>query len=78
LAGSFFYDSAELIAADRFNRQRGNPRSPLYGVVTTGSLWKFLEFRGDQALIDLREYAIEPLDRLFGILVSCVEAKSQD
>jgi len=69
---------AELIAADRFNRQRGNERSPLYGLVTTGSLWKFLEFRGDQVMIDLREYAIEPLDRLFGILVSCVEAKSQD
>src|SRR5436853_1491186 len=33
---------AELVAAQLFNRQRNNPIETIYGVVTTGSNWKFL------------------------------------
>jgi hypothetical protein len=33
---------AEMIAAQLFNEREGNEIQPIYGVVTTGELWKFL------------------------------------
>ena len=37
---------AELLTAQRFNARRGLEILRLYGVVTTGSLWKFLCLSG--------------------------------
>lgn len=36
---------ATMIAAQRFNEQEGEPMDTLYGVVTTGTDWKFLKLR---------------------------------
>ncbi|WP_353734901.1 MULTISPECIES: hypothetical protein [unclassified Okeania] len=33
----------EMIAAQIFNQQQGNQISTIYGVVTTGNIWKFLQ-----------------------------------
>ncbi len=38
---------AEMIAARRFNEAAGTPIDPIYGVVTTGLLWRFLKLEGD-------------------------------
>ena len=40
---------AEMIAAQRFNQQEGNEITEIYGVVTSGTLWKFLKL-SDSAL----------------------------
>gem|GEM_PF-2291869 len=34
---------AEMVAAQRFNQQQGNAVATIYGTVTSGSLWRFLE-----------------------------------
>lgn len=60
---------AETVAARIFNEQRGHTQGPVYGVVTTGSNWKFLRLVGDEATIDLAEYYLREVDRVVGILV---------
>jgi hypothetical protein len=63
---------AEMVAARLFNQQRGRELPRVYGVVTTGSLWKFMSLEGDVVSLDLREYPISELGRVVGILVSMV------
>lgn len=63
---------SEMVAAQLFNQQRGRELPCVYGVVTTGSLWKFMRLEGDVVSLDLREYPISELGRVVGIVVSMV------
>lgn len=60
---------AEMIAAQRFNARRGDEVAIIHGAVTTGSTWRFLQLENRSARIDRREYYIEHLDQIMGILV---------
>src|SRR2546426_3307951 len=40
---------AEMVAAQQFNREQGNPIRTIYCAVTTGSIWRFL--RLDETLV---------------------------
>mgnify|MGYP007070989819 CR=1 FL=1 len=60
---------AEMIAAQTFNEQRKHPVSVVHGVVTTGSIWKFLRVAGTSAQIDATEYYLRELDRIMGVLL---------
>ena len=65
---------AEMIAAQRFNQARHNAISTVYGVVTTGSLWRFLKLDDTpQAFVDIKEYYIDNLSRIMGILREIVD-----
>lgn len=59
---------AEMVAARLFNDRAGHPQPELYGVVTTGSVWNFLQLSGESALIDTREYSVDQPERILGIL----------
>ena len=59
---------AEMIAAQIFNQQQGNQISTIYGVVTTGNIWKFLKLENTEVDIDLTEYFINNLEKILGIL----------
>ncbi|NEP84150.1 MAG: hypothetical protein F6K39_42170 [Okeania sp. SIO3B3] len=59
---------AEMIAAQIFNQQQGNQISTIYGVVTTGNIWKFLKLENTEVHIDLTEYFINNLEKILGIL----------
>jgi hypothetical protein len=61
---------AEMVAARLFNQRKGRELPRVYGVVTTGSLWKFLRLEGNVVSLDLRDYPISELGRVVGILVS--------
>ncbi|MFM6129466.1 MAG: hypothetical protein ACKPBV_12140 [Sphaerospermopsis kisseleviana] len=67
---------AELIAANQFNENQKNSIPILYGVVTTGSLWKFLQLEGNTVTIDLNEYPLQPLEKIVGILTQFVEGST--
>ena len=58
---------AEMIAAQRFN-QRENISLPIYGGVTTGTIWQFMVIEDKEVKIDLREYYIRDTDKLLGVL----------
>jgi hypothetical protein len=60
---------AEMVAAGLFNTRRGKEISRVYGVVTTGSLWKFLTLEGTTVHLDPAEYHISDLGRIIGVLV---------
>jgi hypothetical protein len=60
---------AEMIAAQIFNHQRGNQVTAIYGIVTTGSLWKFLRLEGQTVAIELRERFINDIGLILGTLI---------
>ena len=64
---------AEMIAAQLFNQQKGNEIKKVYGVVTTGSLWKFMQLEDQTISIDLNEYFVGNLGKILGILRSFIE-----
>ncbi len=62
---------AEMVAATIFNKNEHNDEIlTLYGVVTTGTAWKFLTLKDNQVTIDLDEYSIETPEKIIGIIVS--------
>ena len=63
---------AEMIAAQIFNQRKGKQISTIYGVVTTGTNWKFLTLKGQIIEIDLNEYFINQLGKILGILKSLI------
>jgi len=65
--------SAEMIASKIFNEQDGTTLSKIYGVVTSGNLWKFLKLEGNKIYIDLEDYSIKEVSKILGILCSMIE-----
>ena len=63
---------AEMVAAQRFNAERGNDIRCVYGVSTTGVDWLFLKLEEKCLHIDMAIYTIERCDRILGILSSMV------
>ena len=66
---------AEMYAAKVFNERRKNSVSTIYGVVTTGSQWFFLQMNDEKVVIDRHEYFIEHVDQIVGILVSMLKSQ---
>ncbi|WP_190303543.1 hypothetical protein [Pseudanabaena sp. UWO311] len=60
---------AEMVAAQRFNAQH-DQKFPIYGVVTTGMIWKFLRLEEKTIWIDQEDYFIKEIGKLLGILSS--------
>ncbi|MCI0456841.1 MAG: hypothetical protein L0Z62_07680 [Gemmataceae bacterium] len=59
---------AAMYAAQLTNQQAQAPIKAVYGVVTTGSAWKFLRLEGSAVTIDVPEYYIDNLSKIMGIL----------
>jgi hypothetical protein len=60
---------AEMIAAQIFNDREGTPIELIYGVVTTGTSWLFMRLEGDRIQLDDREYFLNEIDLILGILM---------
>lgn len=70
--------AAEMVAASRFNARRGREEAPVYGTVTTGTLWTFLALRGNTILADPNEHSLESLETILGILCHMARLENQD
>ena len=66
---------AEMLAAQRFNAERGNDLPCIYGAGTTGTMWQFLKLEAQKLYIDSAIYSIGQCDKILGILASMVEQK---
>ena len=62
---------AEMVAAQIFNERHQNPIPAIYGVITTGSNWKFLRLRGNIVEVDFDEYYLNDVGKILGILRHC-------
>ena len=67
---------AEMIAAQRFNAEKGNDIPCVYGASTTGIDWLFLKLEGKCLHIDMATYTLERCDKILGILSSMVAQKA--
>ena len=67
---------AEMVAAQLFNDRHQNPFPAIFGIITTGSNWKFLRLSQNQVEIEAGEYFIGDLAGLLGILRAMVETAS--
>ena len=68
---------AEMAAAKIFNAQQGNKIKSTFGIVTTGSIWKFLKLQ-ETLYIDANEYYIEQLDKIMGILLQIIHSELEN
>lgn len=59
---------AEMIAAQKYNVQQKEPKETVFGVVTTGELWRFLALKNTNAAVDEMAYPIQFPAKIFGIL----------
>lgn len=59
---------AEMLAAQIFNQQKNNPIDLIYGVVTSGTNWRFLILENHTVSIDLSEFYLTDLNLILGIL----------
>jgi len=63
---------AEMIAAQLFNEQQQNSIKTIYGVVTIGTIWRFLKLENKVVYIDLTEYHIKDIKKILGILIGVI------
>lgn len=59
---------AAMLAAELFNQQEGREIKTIYGAVTTGDIWKFLQLVGDELTIDLSNFYIRDAEKILGVL----------
>ena len=67
---------AEMVAAQRFNAEKGNDIPCIYGATTSGTEWLFLKLAGQTLSIDLGTYPIAQCDKILGILTSMVSQQA--
>ena len=63
---------AEMLAAQRFNQEKGNDIPCVYGAATTGVDWQFLKLTENDLQIDIDIYPIRQSDKILGILSGMV------
>jgi len=67
---------AAMVAARIFNeRERSGPHI-IYGIVTSGTNWRFLKLQNSIVLIDCIEYYLYQVGQILGILVSTISGDS--
>ncbi len=64
---------ASMYAAQIFNQQSAAPIDTVFGVVTTGSAWKFLRLQQAVVTLDVKEYYIDNAGKILGVLTHIVQ-----
>ena len=67
---------AEMVAAQRFNLSKAQVLETIYGVVTSGTVWRFLQLTEKVVSIDLTDYPLLPVDNVLGVLVWMLRSES--
>ncbi len=68
--------AAEMVAAQRVNQEENSEFKSVYGCVTTGEIWQFMQLVGRELVIDPTKLYIEHLDKILGILVETGKKQS--
>ncbi len=68
--------AAEMVASKIFNETEGIVLQKIYGVITSGNIWKFLKLENNIVYIDVDDYVIKELPVIIGILCSMIEQKA--
>lgn len=67
---------ASMVGLQRLNQKNGAGDRPVFGVISTGSVWRFLKLEGTTLTHDLTEFALTLSypDRVLGALVAMIES----
>ena len=68
---------AAMVAAQIFNEQHHNEIPIIYGVVTSGTNWRFIKLERNLVQIDAIEYYVSEVDKILGILSEPLRSVSQ-
>ncbi len=69
---------AEMLASKIFNDTEQNTYQHIFGVVTTGSIWKFLLLSSNTVYIQYSELYIEQIDKIWGVLMHLISLPDID
>ena len=64
---------AAMVATELVNEREGMPGRTVFSVVTTGSAWKFLQMTRTAVTMDRREYYIDNVGKVLGVLRQMVQ-----
>jgi len=65
---------AEMVAAQQFNAERGQPLPAIYGCITSGTVWRFFQLQAQTVTIDLFDYPLPPVDQILSFFVWMVQS----
>jgi len=68
LATAINTEKARMVPTQLFNQRNGEQIKSIYGAVTTGTDWKFLQLIDSTISIDKRDYFINEVSQILGIL----------
>ena len=66
---------AEMIAAAQLNQSEENNVENIYGCVTNGNQWVFLQLTGNLVIVDLDEYYINQPEKIISVFVSLIKSE---
>ena len=67
---------AQMLAAQKFNQENGRPRSQIFGSVSNGTAWRFLQLQNKTVTIDLMDYPLFPVGQIVAFLKWMLENTS--
>jgi len=61
--------AAEMVAAQKFNQMKGQVIPTIYGCVSNGTQWRFMQLQDKLLTIDLYDYPLPPVEQILAFLV---------
>ena len=60
--------AGQMLGARIFNEREGQPLRSIYGCVTTGEAWHFMELTGNELIVDARRFFIPEVETILWII----------
>jgi hypothetical protein len=60
--------AAEMVAAQKFNQMKGQVITTIYGCVSNGTQWRFMQLQDKLLTIDLYDYPLPPVGQILAFL----------
>jgi hypothetical protein len=73
MKGALGQCAAEMLASRLFNEREGHALPKVYGAVTTGEAWRFLELTNDALVVDTDTYLLTQIGKILGIFRAMLE-----
>lgn len=65
--------AAEMVAAQRFNLSKNQPIPTIYGCVSNGTQWPFMQLQEKVLTVDLNDYPLPPVAQILAFLAWMAE-----
>lgn len=64
---------ATMVAAQQFNQAKQQPISRIYGCVSSGTQWRFIQLENKIVTIDLMDYPLPPVGQILAFLLWMIQ-----